>query len=212
MQNARNSNACSRSCAAWRGESLSPTGRVADLRFGCFWSYFHVADRLTYYAFCVNIYAECVTHPYWMRCSRSSARRSWRRRCSLPGNPGFCPNWQSTLRLHRPVFSANSKALPKAASCNTRRMADAPITKPRPPPLCMRSFAPCFPKRRVSFHFSNPNWPALAPRLRGRLSMGRSRAARNRGKAMLICSSLVPLDCRNCFRPCAESNSNLAGK
>jgi hypothetical protein len=154
--------------------------------------YFHLARGLTSYALRVNIYAECVAHKYSTRCSRLSVSRSWRQRCSLPGNPGTCLSWRGTSERRPPVFSANSKPSPKAAYCNAPRTGGVSITKPRPPPRCTRNFARCFPKRRESSLFSSPNWPDSAARLHGPLSMDRSRVARNTRKAMLTCSSLVP--------------------
>src|SRR5260370_2323661 len=80
-------------------------------------------SRLTFYVFCVNIYAKCVHHLSSRPFSRQFGRRSWRRRCCLPKGPGIFPNWQHTLRLRHRAFSGNLKPLPKAESCKGGKKA-----------------------------------------------------------------------------------------
>ncbi len=148
MRSARNSNACSQSFVASRSKRMSSQPLDSQVaRYDCFRGPFPITDRLTYYPFCVNTYAECVSHIYWTHYSRLSVRKFWRQHYSLRENPGFCPSWQNILRLLPRVFSANSKPSPKAVFCSAHRTAGESITKPRPLLRSTRNFAPCFPRR-----------------------------------------------------------------
>jgi len=64
---------------------------------------------LTYYAFCVNIYAECVNRLSSVRFFQQSGKKSLRRQCFLPKRPGIFPNSQRISTLHLRAFRESSK-------------------------------------------------------------------------------------------------------
>ena len=180
----KGSSACSGSCAAWPGESVEGNDSVtaswgADRPQLTCWL-FRGLSRLTGYAICVNIYAECVSNPFSMPFSLRSGRRSWRRPCSLRRNRGTCPNWLRISEPPPPAFSGNWKRWPIAAFWSARRMAGAPITGRRRPPPYSTSFVPCCRRLRGSFQSLTPNSPSLMGRLSGRRSMVPLRGGRSR--------------------------------
>lgn len=144
-------------------------------------------NRLTYYADCVNIYAECVSHQFLRRSSRLFVRRFWRRRCSLLESPGIYQNWRCTSGLRRPAFSGSSMLSPKAAFCGAGRKVGAPTIAPRPPLRFSRNSAPCSPKRPESYLCSNPNLVTSPIASSGRLFTDRLQVVRSNRKATSIC-------------------------
>lgn len=172
MRSARNSNACSQSFVASRSKRMSSQPLDSQVaRYDCFRGPFPITDRLTYYPFCVNTYAECVSHIYWTHYSRLSVRKFWRQHYSLRENPGFCPSWQNILRL---LLESSARTR------NPRRKRSSAAHTGRPASLLQSrdhfsglpgTSRPVFQDGGLSL-FSNPTSPDSVPRLPGPLSMG----------------------------------------